>query len=123
MNIGELRYRGAFAAYFNHHGAAPLVWCIAMPNEFELAVKTITFEGVDVVTQYERQERRADHLGPPSAWLTGRGEIVVLNGHAVITPTEQLSTAEKTRARGLVHAAVDVELERGDDHPNVGGEG
>jgi hypothetical protein len=78
---------GRWRVYFNRHGAAPLVWCVA-PDEggWELAVPRVlilTFAS----TVYQPKATPDDEDGRPSAWFVVDGTLEVMaSGLARIVP-------------------------------------
>lgn len=85
---------GAFAAtgrwrvYFNKHGAAPLVWCIASEQApgWELAVADILIT-TEAQTVYRPKATPDDEDGRPSAWLAVEGKLIVVASGASISAT------------------------------------
>lgn len=59
--------KGPFKIYFNHHQAAPLVWCIAKDN-WEIAVHRIHINAF-CETRYSNKQIPDSEDGKPSAWL------------------------------------------------------
>lgn len=76
---------GAFRVYFNRHGAAPLVWCVAPESgAWELAVRSCTIT-VPLVTVYRPKSTPDDEDGRPSAWIAATGALWLdENGRALI---------------------------------------
>lgn len=83
---------GTFRVYFNRHGAAPLLWCVApSPNtnagawpRWEIAVRLVSFAS-GCSTGYSGKATPDDEDGRPSAWLEGCGTLTIdETGHAVI---------------------------------------
>lgn len=88
-----LRFSGQMAIYFNRHGAAPRVWCVAADG-WELAVVTICMADVNLLTEYRPKETPDDEDGLPSAYLVVCGDLEVdQHGHAFIAPqtTERIT--------------------------------
>lgn len=86
-----MTFTGIFRVHFNRHGAAPLVWCVvpldaARTPACELAVRSVTFRGVDVRTVYAPKATPDDEDGKPSAWMECAGKVTVFSdGHAEVT--------------------------------------
>lgn len=78
-----MRFSGRMRLYFNRHGAAPLVWCVAT-DDFELAVKSLVIEGVQVTSVYRVKATADDEDGKPSAWFEVDGVLTVASGNATI---------------------------------------
>lgn len=79
---------GLFRIYFNRHGAAPLVWCVAT-DDFELAVSDLEI-AAPVRARYVPKQTPDDEDGKPSAWLECSGTLTLRGSTAVIeteTPT------------------------------------
>lgn len=77
-----MRAEGIFRVYFNRHGAAPLVWCVAT-DEWELAVSSVTLIA-PTQSVYRPKATDDDDDGRPSAWLEVRGTLEVRGSHAVV---------------------------------------
>lgn len=78
-----LTFAGRFRVHFNHHGAAPLVWCVAT-DSWELAVREVAIDA-PVATIYKPKATPDHEDGRPSAWLEVDGTLVVVDGVARIT--------------------------------------
>jgi hypothetical protein len=82
---------GSWRLYWNRHGAAPNVWCIAphISNDesrarWELAVASLTLE-TRAFTVYRPKAIPDDDDGRPSGWLEVTGRLTVTrDGHATI---------------------------------------
>lgn len=76
---------GAWRVYFNHHAAAPRVWCIApLTDGFEFAVRSVVIL-TRVDTVYAPKPTPDHEDGKPSAWLVARGRLTVdVDGNATI---------------------------------------
>jgi hypothetical protein len=75
---------GAFRVYFNRHGAAPLVWCIAPEDgAWELAVAAIDIRQ-PACTVYRPKTTPDEVDGKPSAWIAAAGRLVVTGSTARI---------------------------------------
>lgn len=83
---------GKFRVYFNRHGAAPLVWCVAT-DDWEIAVAGIAIRA-EVRTRYEPKATPDDEDGKPSAWLDVEGELEVVKNVAYISPHPALPAPE-----------------------------
>lgn len=57
---------GPFTIYFNHHQAAPLVWCIAKGN-WEIAVKEVHINAYCETKYNPNKAEKDDEDGKPSA--------------------------------------------------------
>ena len=66
---------GTFRVYFNRHGAAPLVWCVAT-DDFEIAVPAV-FINAPISTVYRPKATPDDEDGKPSAWLEVSGTLTI----------------------------------------------
>lgn len=77
-----MKATGKFRVYFNRHGAAPLVWCVAADG-WELAVAVVAIDAL-VVTTYQPKPTPDDEDGKPSAWLEVEGELEVRGSTARI---------------------------------------
>lgn len=88
---GRVTAIGRFRIYFNRHGAAPLVWCVALENPrgpellWELAVPAVeTHERATTV--YAPKATADDVDGKPSAWFVCEGRLEIgVDGTARIT--------------------------------------
>ncbi len=70
-----IQFQAKVRLYFNRHGAAPLVWCIAADN-YEIAVTG--FGGrVAIESVYRPKATPDDEDGKPSAWLETMREVRV----------------------------------------------
>ncbi len=78
----QLKYTGRFRIYFNRHGAAPLVWCVAN-DDWELAVSAVEV-AAPVRTVYAPKATPDDVDNKPSAWLESEGELTVVASRARI---------------------------------------
>jgi len=75
---------GSMRCYFNRHGAAPLMWCVepsptnngAWPK-WEIAVRDVVFDGVQVRTVYKAKATADEDDGRPSGWLEASGRLFV----------------------------------------------
>jgi hypothetical protein len=67
---------GRFRVYFNRHGAAPLVWCVAT-DHWELAVAAVDIRA-PVLTVYIPKATPDHEDGRPSAWLEVTGALHVV---------------------------------------------
>lgn len=76
-------YEGRMRIFFNRHGAAPLVWCVATDN-WELAVAGVAIRG-EVTAGYRPKASPDDEDGKPSAWLNVDGQLEVVGNVAYIT--------------------------------------
>lgn len=76
---------GSFRVFFNRHGAAPLVWCIAPEcGGWEIAVADVDITA-PVRAVYQPKPEKDEDDGKPSAWLAVDGLLTVLaSGHASI---------------------------------------
>lgn len=84
--------RGTFRVYFNRHGAAPLVWCVAPVllgdhAGWELAVASVSIRTL-VGTVHQPKATPDDEDGRPSAWIVATGVLTVRDGDAVIDSDE-----------------------------------
>jgi hypothetical protein len=79
-----MKATGTFRIYFNRHGAAPLVWCVAT-DDWELAVAAVEITAA-VRTVYEKKLIPDEEDGRPSAWLEVKGELIVSASCARISP-------------------------------------
>jgi hypothetical protein len=79
---------GTFRLHFNRHGAAPLVWCVAVADQWEIAVRGFT-STVPLETVYEPKATPDHDDGKPSAWLRVHGQLTVRGGWAHIAAPEQ----------------------------------
>jgi hypothetical protein len=70
--------------YFNRHGAAPLVWCIATEH-WEIAVASVHVVDVPVTSMYRAKATADEDDGKPSAWFEVEGVLIVRGGDAEIT--------------------------------------
>lgn len=70
-----MTYTGRLRIYFNRHGAAPLVWCVAS-DEWELAVSAVAVSS-PMGTIYRSKATPDDDDGRPSAWLETIGTLTV----------------------------------------------
>lgn len=78
-------YRGKLRVYFNRHGAAPLMWCVA-PDEggWEVAVASVGISAI-AETVYRPKPTADEDDGKPSAWIAVEGQLTVFpTGHASI---------------------------------------
>lgn len=91
---------GRWRVYFNRHGAAPLVWCVAAVRReegvdvvaWELAVPDVQFELASLRTVYKPKIAPDDEDGRPSAWLEVEGVLTLSDGGAArITQTDDPS--------------------------------
>ncbi len=82
-----LRAPGCYRLYFNRHGAAPLVWCVAPDGGgWELAVKSVEITA-PCATVYTAKPTPDDEDGQPSAWIRVEGVLTVdADGHATVGP-------------------------------------
>lgn len=74
------RFTGRFRVYFNHHAAAPLMWCVAT-DAWELAVRAVAIDA-PITTVYKPKATPDHEDGRPSAWLEVDGVLVVVDGEA-----------------------------------------
>lgn len=100
MNVtGAMVITGRFRISFNRHGAAPLIWSVSLiarddTQLWELAVRSIEFKDVNVVTVYAPKATADDDDGQPSAYLVASGELIVdLDGSAALHHTEYCASA------------------------------
>ena len=81
-----MKVTGHFRIYFNRHGAAPLVWCVAT-EQWELAVAAIDIRA-PVRTVYAPKSTPDDEDGRPSAWLEVTGVLTMTASCARIEAPE-----------------------------------
>jgi hypothetical protein len=84
---------GMFRVYFNRHGAAPLVWCVATEH-WELAVAAVSIQTA-AGTRYEPKATPDNEDGRTSAWIVTTGMLTVTGGEAVITGVDEPQVAER----------------------------
>lgn len=79
---------GRWRVYFNRHGAAPMVWCVAPESGgFEIAVRHVVITAT-TETIYHPKGTPDDEDGRPSAWICAHGMLTVfLDGNARIEAT------------------------------------
>lgn len=82
-----MRVIGRFKLYFNRHGAAPLVWCVA-PDDgtWELSIAGFHVADTSLATVYAPKATPDDEDGKPSAYLVVEGEMTVQKGFAYFGP-------------------------------------
>lgn len=76
---------GTFRVYFNRHGAAPLLWCVALVDDSDIAAVRIAWEiavrhvdiSVPCWTVFVTRKEADEDTGLPSAWITCRGMLTV----------------------------------------------
>lgn len=81
-------YSGPLHVHFNRHGAAPLVWSVhPADGRWEVAVKRVVLDGLQMTSVYRPKATPDDEDGKPSAWfeVTGRLELDA-DGTATIRP-------------------------------------
>lgn len=84
-----ITFTGPMRLYFNRHGAAPLVWCVAADG-WELAVTRLDVR-VPILSCYAPKATADDDDGKPSAWFAVDGVLVVQSdGRAIIKRTEDV---------------------------------
>lgn len=84
VNANRVRVgAGVFRVYFNRHGAAPLVWCVATEH-WELAVAAVDIRA-PVRTVYVAKATPDHEDGKPSAWLEVAGTLTISASSAFIT--------------------------------------
>lgn len=77
-----MTYTGRMRVFFNRHGAAPLVWCIATEG-WELAVSAVAINTA-TRTVYMPKSVPDDEDGKASAWLETYGTLRVDGSMATI---------------------------------------
>ncbi|MCA1833030.1 MAG: hypothetical protein ABR520_11210 [Mycobacteriales bacterium] len=85
--------RGTFRIYFNRHGAAPLVWCVAT-DEWELAVAAVSIRTA-AGTRYEPKATPDGEDGKPSAWIVAAGVLALNGSEAIIIGGSDPEIAER----------------------------
>jgi len=83
--IASLSMVGSWRVYFNRHGAAPRVWCVAPDaGGWEIAVTSVNIAAT-ADTVYRAKPTADDDDGLPSAWVAVDGLLTVhASGHATI---------------------------------------
>jgi hypothetical protein len=91
--VKNLSVEGRFRVYWNRHGAAPLVWCVAPVTHlagepvvvaYELAVRSVDIH-TSASTVHRPKETPDDEDGQPSGWIEAAGVLTVdENGWATI---------------------------------------
>lgn len=86
-----MTYTGLLQIYFNRHGAAPLVWCVAAPDLFELCIAAVVIDA-PASAVYRPKDTPDDEDGKPSAWFEVTGTLTVRDGRVAIidrTPSSE----------------------------------
>lgn len=82
----RIALKGRFRFYFNHHGAAPLVWCVAPEDgEFEIAIRGFELR-VDSEAVYRKKAEADEDDGRPSGWIACTGDLEIEDGIARVIP-------------------------------------
>lgn len=75
---------GAFRVYFNRHGAAPLVWCVApLAGGWEIAVAHVVLKA-PARTSYTPKPEKDEDDGKPSAVIEVYGRFELAGSIATI---------------------------------------
>jgi hypothetical protein len=84
-----ITFTGPMRLYFNRHGAAPLVWCVASDG-WELTVAALDVRA-PILSCYAPKDVADEDDGKPSAWFSVDGVLIVQpNGRAIIKRTEDV---------------------------------
>lgn len=88
-----MTFIGALRCYFNRHGAAPLVWCVApLAGGWELAVEHVVLKA-PARTSYTPKETADEDDGKPSAVIEVYGRLELAGSIATIYEHDAEATA------------------------------
>lgn len=87
-----MKTQGKFRCYYNRHGAAPLMFCIApVVGAWEIAIQTVDIK-VPSRLVYRAKATDDDDDGKPSAWVECEGELEVFeSGYARVGPSARFA--------------------------------